>query len=889
LIMREEDKPKSPAGADEEEPTQQLEDKTHIQIDGGEDGDAQDGEGVDEEKGLDLVESGGMPANIASEATIVYQISPMRSALLEEPKSKRKALPAKWKEILLVLVAVVMGMEILFPDTVETKINRNAPVRPRLPAVVVEKPSPEKSGETYKLAMQKYLQDNVDGYRFAEKLLHRALAEDLNNVRAMALLASCYLNLIDTSDKNNDYFSVITRILEMARAKGLELPETLIADVEYLITAGRPEAAQDRIINYTKAHTNFDASLFYYIALSYFARGDAATAARYISNIPDQKAFSAKIFYLRGLIAERLAEPDNALQEYAKAIKFSPNHAKSRLRIVEILQQRGRLKEGATHVELLTKNSGLLGPKELGRAYYLHSLLMEEQRNYDMALSDVERATRLDKTAQEYFLQLYSMRAKAGGSIEKFRPLARMYYFLLEGQAKVLEGKYQEALVQFLQARREQEKNYLPPLQMGDMYRYLNDLRNARVSYRLAAERAPNNIQVWSKYIDILIKSFEWEEATLAMDKFRRMPGIPPGPIDKLAGDMYAAQKRWPEAQMFYKKAMGREMIDPDVYIAYANTLVSSGNNEAMKEAPFFYALARRLDPSNFNAIIGTAKAIAATEGVTRGITMLQDELSKSAEARAELLAGIADFYIQIGNWGKAQEFVDQALERNKDYAYSWKLQGLIWLQKEGKEKEAVDKALDAFKSYSERNGSDPSGYFERYRIFFKRGQFDKAEEELFKIFIVLPRYPRYHYFKGLLYAAMANHAVSIQEFRAEIKNDPGQAEAYFAMGKEYLEVGQPKDALEAFNRAMELRPAYAEAKHLAGYSHYLLKNYEEAALLMNAAAAIDRGNSLIYKRLGMAYREGGDRAGSSSAFKKYLQMEPDAPDRAQIERLIGN
>jgi Tfp pilus assembly protein PilF len=62
-------------------------------------------------------------------------------------------------------------------------------------------------------------------------------------------------------------------------------------------------------------------------------------------------------------------------------------------------------------------------------------------------------------------------------------------------------------------------------MKIGDMFVQLNDLLNARMNYQKAAAMAPNSIEVWAKYISVLIQSYEWDEAQKAMDKFREASG----------------------------------------------------------------------------------------------------------------------------------------------------------------------------------------------------------------------------------------------------------------------------------------------------------------------------------------------------------------------------
>jgi len=800
-------------------------------------------------------------------------------------KKKKKNAPLDTKEkIKAILAAVALGIAgyMVFLDDGPPKPQnvRVEAVRPTLPNFS-NKPDPSLSQKYYLAAMKDYVQDTVLGYRDAAVKLQSSSAADINNVKALAMLASTYLNLIDSSNKDENYFSVISKLTDMTRAKSVDLTETVIADVEFFVTVNKPEAAQNRIVEYARTHQNFSIEMFYYLSLAFYSRGDYQSASRYIQQIPDNKAFSPKVFYLRGLIAERLEDEETALREYGKALQLNKFHAKSRLRIASIMNQRGVIKEAEVHLNFLTHNPRLLSPKDLALAFYLHSLMTEQKKDFEVALGDAERAVQLDKDDHAYLLQLYSMRAKGGESMVKLRTEAKMYYYLEEGENALRHGKPQDALTQFLQARQANDKSPIPLVKIGDMFRYLHDLGNAQENYRMAADRAPNNIDIWTKFIDVLIQSYEWDEAQKAMEKFRKLP-VSQSAIDKAAGDMYAKQGDQAQAQLFYKKAMARESIDPTVYTAYAKSLMATQN---FKEAPFFFALAQRYDPLNVDAIIGTAQCVANTDSIERAIGMLQDELQKSSSNRAEFLGAIADFQIQRGNWDIAQKTIDDAMSANPDYAYPWKLQAEVYMNNEGKDKKALDRALQAYQSYSDRNSSDPSGYLERYRIFIRKAQFDKAADELGKIFGIYPKYPNLHFYKGALYGMEGNHKLAVEEYKLEIANNANNVQTLIALGKEYIELGAFPEALALFNKAMLIAPNAGEPKHMSGYANYLLKNYSGAIALYNAAIARDPGNPLIYKRLGLVYRDVGDLQKAADSFQRYLQMEPDAPDRAEFAR----
>ncbi|MGZ3709618.1 MAG: tetratricopeptide repeat protein, partial [Bdellovibrionota bacterium] len=379
--------------------------------------------------------------NIATERTVVFQRSSTGGT------SGGKSSGSAPRNILKTLAAFaalgLMAWELLGTD--ESKLPyKFEPIRPRLPAYIQGKSDPSQSSKFYVDGMRYYVADTVQGYRTAADKFRMAAAYDITNVKALAMLASTYLNLIDSSNKDENYFSVLSKLIDMSRAKAVDLPETVIADVEFYITINKAEAAQNRIIEYTKTHQTFGMEMFYYLALAFYARGDAQSAARYLGRYPDNKAFSAKIFYLRGQVAEKLGDNDTALREYIKGIQFNKLHAKSRLRVADLLNHQGRLKEGASHLEFLTNNAGLLAPKDQALAYFLHAQLSELYQKWDLALGDMERATRLDKENHDYLLELYTLRAKVGDSIQSVQKQARMYYFLGEGEKLLKLGRYQE-------------------------------------------------------------------------------------------------------------------------------------------------------------------------------------------------------------------------------------------------------------------------------------------------------------------------------------------------------------------------------------------------------------------------------------------------------------
>ena len=260
---------------------------------------------------------------------------------------------------------------------------------------------------------------------------------------------------------------------------------------------------------------------------------------------------------------------------------------------------------------------------------------------------------------------------------------------------------------------------------------------------------------------------------------------------------------------------------------------------------------------------------------------MLLDELNRGNSYNSEYLSAIAEFQIEKGDWDKAQENINQAKLANPINAYPWKLQAQLYLNREGVDKNALDKALDAYKSYSERNRSDPTGYLERFKIFMKKMDFANAKEELAKIYELYPKFPKLHYYYGRMYSVEGNHKLAAEEYKIEVANNPNSVDTLVEYGKELLELGYPADeGLKLFTKAMQMAPNLAEAKHQAGWANYKLKHFQAAIALFQTSLMIDKGNPTIFKRLGIVYRDMGDTNNACASFRKYLEMEPDAQDK---------
>jgi tetratricopeptide (TPR) repeat protein len=84
-------------------------------------------------------------------------------------------------------------------------------------------------------------------------------------------------------------------------------------------------------------------------------------------------------------------------------------------------------------------------------------------------------------------------------------------------------------------------------------------------------------------------------------------------------------------------------------------------------------------------------------------------------------------------------------------------------------------------------------------------------------------------YDRGRNETNMGNWEKAAGLFREAVRADPKHHQAYNMLGYALRKLNQPKEALEAYNRALSLKPDYAPALEYRGEAHLMLKNRQAA------------------------------------------------------------
>ncbi len=101
-------------------------------------------------------------------------------------------------------------------------------------------------------------------------------------------------------------------------------------------------------------------------------------------------------------------------------------------------------------------------------------------------------------------------------------------------------------------------------------------------------------------------------------------------------------------------------------------------------------------------------------------------------------------------------------------------------------------------------------------------------------------------------------------------------AVAYYEKGRQYFGLGALKEAVDSYQRSLELEPRRAEVYLSLGHAYLRLKNNQEAGKAFKQATVLDPQIAEAHYGLGLHYFGLGRHKNAANAFKQATVLRPD-------------
>jgi len=403
------------------------------------------------------------------------------------------------------------------------------------------------------------------------------------------------------------------------------------------------------------------------------------------------------------------------------------------------------------------------------------------------------------------------------------------------------------------------------------------DLVAADLAYREALKRDPKFLPASLKLAALLQQQNKAQES-LAVLRAAEEAGAPAAILQLAWGDALVMAKEPVKAEEVFRKALQTEPKSARARMGVAAALQAQDKlkeaktylEETLKEMPDTpglrerlatvclalgqkdEALARyqeelntgRVTPALSLALARLALDLGKLEIAQSEAKKVQDENPRNAES-AYLLARVSE---TRGELGTALAQYRRALQWDKLPEYNLAY-GRVLL-KVGKDQDA-ETALDAASSL-------PEARMERGRAYFRRGDMAKALVDFKEAAKMLPTSAEPLVFEGFCFDKMGQPADAEAAWHDAVRVAPDAPEPHYRLGRQEMDHGRPKTAIEHFRKAIAKMPESAPWE------------------------------SELYFQLGQAEILTGSKPAALAAFKKYLDLAPqDAPARPEAARQV--
>jgi predicted Zn-dependent protease len=235
-----------------------------------------------------------------------------------------------------------------------------------------------------------------------------------------------------------------------------------------------------------------------------------------------------------------------------------------------------------------------------------------------------------------------------------------------------------------------------------------------------------------------------------------------------------------------------------------------------------------------------------------------------------QMFIGIEEF--RLGRAEAAKSALELATKQNPNDLRCW-----FWLaridfalEKKGEGKAALDRALAIAPG-------DPSALYLLAQYEVSMQDLTGAERVLSGLATRYPRIPDFHQSLGSVYYLEARLDSAEDEYRAELKLDPGNPQALSMMGVILLDRGQAKQAIPYLAKGLEANPHIAYLQRKMGQALLESGDTEQAVGHLKQATALDSQEASAHFLLWKAYRaldRRNDAARELDLFRK-LQSQP--------------
>ena len=185
---------------------------------------------------------------------------------------------------------------------------------------------------------------------------------------------------------------------------------------------------------------------------------------------------------------------------------------------------------------------------------------------------------------------------------------------------------------------------------------------------------------------------------------------------------------------------------------------------------------------------------------------------------------------------------------------------------------------------------ADAQRYYRLGQTQFEQGMTLQAIESLKKAIDMNPKLAEAHDYLGVIYLQQTDPSHAVKYLKKAVEIDPYYTDAHNTLGVAYKELGKFEKALAEFEIALKDRTyATPEKIHLNMGQVFLARGeYPQAIQAFEKALTIKPDYPRGMFELGLAYQKSGRTELATRKFQEVVKLHPDSAEAAEARQLLG-
>lgn len=798
----------------------------------------------------------------------------------QEEEESRGADKAKKKKIFIVLGALALLYVVLFPGEDDSKKKTFENLAPQVVfPIPFDKADSKASQVQYKKGLEHFNTGTYPGIVKAGLSFKSSYENDLSNIMALSYMVRSYgEELAYSSDKLNDTVTLFN-VIKSKKSFLQQDPNGVIGLNLFYMANNKTEAAVDVVARYLKINPkNVTQDLFATYLLSLIKLGKIDVAKQFyvaLEKAPEKTHYTYKalIEYL-----QLNQENEKAMEYVNDGIKRFPRNVQLLLLKADLLLQDKKFEDVPTLLERATELK--LDHNNMNRAKFweLSGLYWAFKGDTKKATEFLTNSLRL-RDSNTLRMKLAELTTQ-GNSPDTDKLISESKAFKLLSQAKDFYQKrnYELALSSAAKATDASPGNIPAELFLAKMQLKLGLAKFAFKTLNDLIQKYPDNKDINLALIDAYIDTYKFNDARTRISIISGTEIRNSWEYASSNGRLYLKMGDTLKAVSWLQTATQiNPLNDYDTYLL-AEVLLKRSNFD---QARTLLNTTMELDPVNADYRIAYARMIYETQDDQAAIGYLLGLLNEFVE-NPKFLSEIAIFYFRAGKVKDFQSYKAR-LEKlpNKDKAlYEFLIKSAL-----------LDERYNEIPVYVEELLKIEPGELESMmtagRVMFETGKLIEAAKWFRRIQEKLPSYPKVQYYIARIKFLSRDFDGAQKEAENDIKDNGESDTTLVLLGEIYVQKGDLITAENTYKKAQKINPRSYDALMGLAELSTMRNNYDLALDLYKKAMNLKSDEAIVHKKIGDVYRLLGQGTLAIESYRMYLEMNPDASDKAQIDSYI--